>query len=437
MDFLFVNIVTLSPPKARSFPAYFVICLGYSYLFQNIRHIFVLIQSNITSSHTIFRKKNIHFLHKMNFARPLLRTIAVRHASTSAAPVITLLRGDGIGPEVVEVAVRVLDTLGSFRYEEGLIGGAALDATGNNPLPDETLDKCRASDAVILGAVGGPQWDGRSDAQGRPEQGLLKIRKELGLFANLRPVRLFDALLDSCPLRPEIVSGVDMLVVRELTGGLYFGERREEDESGTAQDTLVYSIHEVERIVRVAAAAAQKRGGRLLSVDKANVLASSRLWRRVAKQTMEKEFPDVELSHGLVDAVAMDLIKRPTAVDVIVTENLFGDILSDEASVLSGSLGLLPSASLGVEGTPGMYEPIHGSAPDIAGKGIANPTAMIMSVAMMLRLSLNMPEAADKVEAAVNTAFDAGLRTPDLLLPGSDVKPVNTKEFADFVVSHL
>ena len=373
----------------------------------------------------------------MHAARVAARRTGVRCSSAAAVPKITLLPGDGVGPEVTEHAVRVLEAVGKFEFTEGLIGGAAIDATGGNPLPDETLDKCRASDAVILGAVGGPKWDTRKTTEGRPEQGLLKIRKELNLFANLRPVKLFDALLDSCPLRPEIVKGVDLLVVRELTGGLYFGERREEDASGTALDTLPYSVPEVQRIVRVAALAAGKRTGKLLSVDKANVLASSRLWRRVATETVQNEFPDIELSHQLVDSCAMDLIKGPARMDVIVTENLFGDILSDEASVLSGSLGLLPSASLGEDGTPGMYEPIHGSAPDIAGQGVCNPTAMILSVAMMLRLQLNMPEKADQIEKAVDEAFNAGLRTRDLLLPGETTKPVSTKEFADFVLAQL
>eukprot|EP01063_Lacrimia_lanifica_P032228 TRINITY_DN5469_c1_g1_i1.p2 TRINITY_DN5469_c1_g1~~TRINITY_DN5469_c1_g1_i1.p2 ORF type:complete len:373 (+),score=153.82 TRINITY_DN5469_c1_g1_i1:59-1177(+) len=364
-------------------------------------------------------------------------TACRRWASSGAVPKIMLLPGDGVGPEVVEQAVRVMDVLGSFEYQEGLIGGAAIDATNGNPLPDDTLERCQASDAVVLGAVGGPKWDQRPPATGRPEQGLLKIRKEMNLFANLRPVRLFEALAESCPLRPEVVKGVDMLVVRELTGGLYFGARKEEDEFGFAYDTLPYSVNEVARIVRVAAHAAKTRSGRVLSVDKANVLASSRLWRRTATQVCAEEFPEIALSHGLVDSVAMDIIKCPAKMDVVVTENLFGDILSDAASVLPGSLGLLPSASLGVDGTPGMYEPIHGSAPDIAGQGVCNPTAMIMSIAMMMRLSLNMPKEADAIEEAVNAAFDAGLRTKDLLLPGESRKTVGTKEFTDFVVDRV
>eukprot|EP01059_Diplonema_ambulator_P025618 TRINITY_DN42716_c0_g1_i1.p1 TRINITY_DN42716_c0_g1~~TRINITY_DN42716_c0_g1_i1.p1 ORF type:complete len:373 (+),score=104.98 TRINITY_DN42716_c0_g1_i1:47-1165(+) len=361
-----------------------------------------------------------------------------RRLCSTKAPLITLLPGDGIGPEVLEQAVRVLECVGEFRLQEGLIGGASIDKTGGNPLTDETVEMCKKSDAVLLGAVGGPKWDTRKASEGRPEQGLLKIRKELNLFANLRPVKIFTPLLDSCPLRPELVTGADLLVVRELTGGLYFGPRREEDETGTAEDTLPYSIEEVQRIVRVAAAEAMNRKGRLLSVDKANVLASSRLWRRVATETVTKEFPKVALSHGLVDSVAMDLIKKPTAFDVIVTENLFGDILSDEASVLSGSLGLLPSASLGVAGTPGMYEPIHGSAPDIAGQGKANPIAIILSVAMMMRSSFGDNKKAQAIEDAVDAALAAGLRTPDLILPHeSQSKAVGTKEMTDFIVNHI
>eukprot|EP00659_Diplonema_papillatum_P001900 gene1900-2880_t len=315
----------------------------------------------------------------------MLRTISRRAASTAAAKRIVLLRGDGVGPEVVEAALTVLDKVGKFEYTEGLIGGHALDERGV-PLPDDTLAACKASDAVLLGAVGGPKWDKRSITEGRPEQGLLRLRKEMQLFANLRPATVFKSLAAACPLRPELIDGVDILVVRELTGGLYFGERREEDESGSATDTLTYSIAEVERIVRVAGTFAKSRKGRLLSVDKANVLASSRLWRRVATKVMAEEFPGVELSHGLVDSVAMDIIRKPASFDVIVTENLFGDILSDETSVLAGSLGLLPSASVGVEGTPGLFEPIHGSAPDIAGQGKCNPIATILSCAMMLRV---------------------------------------------------
>eukprot|EP01064_Diplonema_japonicum_P031924 TRINITY_DN5872_c0_g1_i1.p1 TRINITY_DN5872_c0_g1~~TRINITY_DN5872_c0_g1_i1.p1 ORF type:complete len:398 (+),score=109.50 TRINITY_DN5872_c0_g1_i1:73-1194(+) len=361
-----------------------------------------------------------------------------KRCCSSKVPSITLLPGDGIGPEVLEQAVRVLESIGEYKFKEGLIGGASIDKTGGDPLPDETIEMCKASDAILLGAVGGPKWDTRTAKEGRPEQGLLKIRKELNLFANLRPVKIFAPLLDACPLRPEVVRGSDILVVRELTGGLYFGARREEDETGTAEDTLPYSVDEVTRIVRVAAEEAGKRKGTLLSVDKANVLASSRLWRRVATDIVKKEYPGITLSHGLVDSVAMDIIKRPTSMDVIVTENLFGDILSDEASVLSGSLGLLPSASLGLPGTPGMYEPIHGSAPDIAGQGKANPIAIILSVAMMMRSSFNDNKKAEIIEAAVDAALAEGLRTPDLILPHeSQAKAIGTKEMTDFIVDYI
>jgi len=330
---------------------------------------------------------------------------------------IVLLPGDGIGPEVVHEARLVLDTIApafglGFSYESHLIGGCAIDATGQ-PLPDETLAACRTANAILLGAVGGPKWSDPT-ASVRPEQGLLALRKGLGMYANLRPVKIFPQLLEASSLKPDVLAGVDMLVVRELTGGIYFGER--EEGSLTAYDTMFYSAEEVARVVRVAALAARQRAGKLVSVDKANVLASSRLWRQVATQVMADEFPDVDLEHQLVDAMAMHLIRRPADFDVIVSGNLFGDILTDEAAMLAGSMGMLPSASLGSgDGTSlGIYEPIHGSAPDIAGQGVANPLATILSAAMLLRHSLSQDDAALAIERAVNQALEAGYRTPDL-----------------------
>ncbi|MDW8233233.1 MAG: 3-isopropylmalate dehydrogenase, partial [Roseiflexaceae bacterium] len=316
--------------------------------------------------------------------------------------VIAALPGDGIGPEVVAEGVRVLRAVGerfghTFEVREALIGGCAIDATGT-ALPDETLRLCRESDAVLLGAVGGPKWD-NPEAPVRPEQGLLGIRKALGLFANLRPVTLHPRLIAASPLRPERLQGVDLLVVRELTGGIYFGEKGRDttpDGGESAYDECVYTTAEIERIVRVAANLARNRRKKLTSVDKANVLETSRLWRSVTTRLMRDEFPDVQLDHMLVDACAMHLIRRPADFDVIVTENMFGDILTDEASMLAGSMGMLPSASLGAPGDSGkatrmgLYEPIHGSAPDIAGKGIANPLATILSVALLLRHSLGL-----------------------------------------------
>lgn len=333
---------------------------------------------------------------------------------------IILLGGDGVGPEVVAESVKILRALeqcGSearFDMTEYDIGGIAIDKY-NNPLPDDTLEACRASHGIILGAVGGPKWDMQPV---RPEQGLLKIRSELDLFANLRPIVFFDELLEASPLRREIVEGVDILFVRELTGGIYFGPREEESEGkpGVAHDIMIYNDWEVDRIVRVAAKAAQGRNGRLMSVDKANVLASSRLWRRVAEKVCaEDEFKDVVLTHGLVDSTAMELITRPRQFDVVVTENMFGDILTDEASVLSGSLGLSPSASLSSPGKPGMYEPIHGSAPDIAGLDTVNPIASILSTAMLLR-QIGLEREAQAVESGVASAITDGMRTNDLIL---------------------
>ncbi len=328
------------------------------------------------------------------------------------------LPGDGIGTEVVREGRKVLEAIAkrfghAFIFEKHLIGGCAIDATGT-ALSDETLGACREADAVLLGAVGGPKWDDLL-ASVRPEQGLLQLRQELQLFANLRPVYAFPALIDASPLREEKVRGVDLLIVRELTGGLYFGEprtRKEIDGVTHAVDTLAYNEVEIRRIIRLAFHLAEGRRAKVTSVDKANVLETSRLWRQIAHE-VAAEFPNVEFDDQLVDSAAMRLIANAASFDVIVTENMFGDILSDEASVLTGSLGMLPSASLG-EGTLGVYEPIHGSAPDIAGKGIANPLGTILSVAMLLRHSLEMEEEAQAVESAVAAAIEAGERTADL-----------------------
>ncbi|MEO6526850.1 MAG: 3-isopropylmalate dehydrogenase [Gemmatimonadaceae bacterium] len=338
---------------------------------------------------------------------------------------IALLPGDGIGPEIVTQAKRVLVAAAelagvTMTFEEGLIGGAAIDATGT-ALPDETIAMCRRADAVLLGAVGGPKWDNPS-AKVRPEQGLLAIRKALGLYANLRPVAPHPSLIDASPLRPERLAGVDLLVVRELTGGIYFGEKRLEQLPGggeRARDVCTYDTEEVTRIVRMGAELARGRRGKLTSVDKANVLETSRLWRRISTKVMAEEFPDVQVEHVLVDSCAMVLVTNPARFDVIVTENMFGDILTDEAAVLTGSIGLLPSASLGAPNAGGgtrvgLYEPIHGSAPDIAGKGIANPVGTILSVAMLLRHSLGLEAEAKAVERAVFEAVAGGARTKDL-----------------------
>ena len=350
-----------------------------------------------------------------------------------SAKKVVVLRGDGVGPEIMEEGLKVLKACGAnIEFDEALIGGAAIDAVGD-PLPEETLVKCKAANGMLLGAVGGPKWDGNKI---RPEQGLLKIRKEMQLFANLRPVKLHDPLLEACPLRSEIVRGTDMVVVRELTGGLYFGPREEHNGTGKALDTLPYTAEEITRIVRVAADIAMQRSKRLLSVDKANVLATSRLWRKVTTDVISEEYPEIELSHGLVDSVAMDIIKKPSTMDVIVTENLFGDILSDETSVLSGSLGLLPSASFGTPGSPGLYEPIHGSAPDIAGKGVVNPIAMILSSAMLLR-SLNLQKEANNLEAAVEAALLNDIFTVDILPAGSTAKPVSTSEMGTWIADKV
>ena len=345
---------------------------------------------------------------------------------------VVFLPGDGIGPEVADAARRVLQELApEVETREASIGGGAIDATGS-PLPDDTLEACRAADASFLGAVGGPKWSDPG-LPIRPEQGLLELRAELGLFANLRPVPVFPALAAHAPLRPELLEGVDLFFVRELTGGIYFGPREERNGSDRAFDTMIYTEPEVRRVAHVAFQAARKRRGKVTSVDKANVLASMRLWRAVVEE-VATEYPDVELEHQLVDAMAMHLMRRPADFDVILAGNMFGDILSDEAAVLAGSLGLLPSASLS-EGTQGLYEPIHGSAPDIAGQGIANPLGAILSVALMLRYSLDRAPDADRIEAAVGSALDEGLRTPDLAGPGEAA--IGTGEMTTAVLERL
>jgi 3-isopropylmalate dehydrogenase len=323
-------------------------------------------------------------------------------------PHIVTLAGDGIGPEVLTSALIVLDAVApDLEFEEQPFGGAAIDSYGT-ALPDDTLAACTRADAVLLAAVGGPKWDSTDPGAPRPEQGLLGIRKALGLYANLRPVRPFSALLDASPLRREIIEGTDLLVVRELTGGIYFGAK--ERTIDTASDLCSYTASEIERITRTAFEAARSR---VTSVDKMNVLETSRLWREVVTRVHSEEFPNVELEHQLVDSAAMKLVAAPRHFDVILTENMFGDILSDEAAMLTGSLGMLPSASLGTDG-PGLFEPVHGSAPDIAGGGIANPLAMILSAALMLRHGLGREEAASALESAVDKALDGGLRTADL-----------------------
>jgi 3-isopropylmalate dehydrogenase len=321
---------------------------------------------------------------------------------------IVTLPGDGIGPEILAPAVDLLKRfVGDAEIEEHRFGGASIDAHGT-ALTDETLAACQAADAVLLAAVGGPKWDTTDPAKPRPEQGLLGLRKGLGLYANLRPVRPLPALYDASPLRREIIDGTDLLVVRELTGGIYFGEKTRTQT--TASDLCAYSAEEVERIARSAFGAARRK---VTSVDKANVLETSRLWREVVTELHAREFADIELEHVLVDNAAMQLVSNPTAFDVIVTENMFGDILSDEAAMLTGSIGMLPSASLGGDG-PGLFEPVHGSAPDIAGQGVANPLAMFLSVALLLRHGLNLDSEASALESAVDKALDQGLRTRDL-----------------------
>ncbi len=347
---------------------------------------------------------------------------------------IVVLSGDGIGPEVTREGVRVLQAIAKkfghqFDTEEHLIGGAAIDATGS-ALPPATEAACKQADAVLLGAVGGPKWSDPG-AKVRPEQGLLAIRKALGLFANLRPVTLHPDLMDASTIKPEVLKGTDIMVVRELTGGIYFGEKTRTET--TASDLCSYSVEEVERVTRVACKLAMGRRKQLMSVDKANVLETSRLWRSSVERVVKTEFPEIKLEHQLVDSAAMLLIKKPTAFDVMVTENMFGDILTDEASMLAGSLGLLPSASLGA-GKLGLYEPIHGSAPDIAGQGKANPYATILSVAMLLRHSLGLETEAQAVESAVSSAISDGVRTADISAGG----PVSsTAEAGTAVVGRL
>ena len=336
---------------------------------------------------------------------------------------IVLLPGDGIGPEIMAAAREVLEAVGDFEFDDRLIGGASIDAHGT-ALTDEVLDACRSADAVLLAAVGGPRWDTTDPGAPRPEQGLLGLRKELGLFANLRPVRPSPALLDASPLRRERIEGTDLLVVRELTGGIYFGDRGLSGD--TAHDTCVYSVGEIERIARVAFRLARRK---VTSVDKANILETSRLWRKTVERVAEGQ--ETPLEHMLVDNAAMQLVARPAEFDVVLTENMFGDILSDEAAMLTGSLGMLPSASLGAEGDPGVFEPVHGSAPDIAGQGIANPLAMFLSTAMLLRHGLSREDAAAALESAVDQALQNGLRTQDL---GGDA---TTAEATDAVLAHL
>ncbi|MFZ7121996.1 MAG: 3-isopropylmalate dehydrogenase [Eubacteriaceae bacterium] len=352
---------------------------------------------------------------------------------------IAVIKGDGIGPEVVDSAMKVLDIIGekynhNFNYQEVLAGGIAYDTYGE-PLPTETVTVCKDCDAVLLGAVGGPKWD---DLPGdkRPESALLGLRKQLGLFANLRPAILFDTLVEACPLKPEIIGdGLDICVVRELTGGIYFGEKgfKETEMGQAAYDVMIYSEKEVERIAKVAFEMAQKRNKVVTSVDKANVLENSRTWRKTVEK-VAKSYPDVELNHMYVDNAAMQLIRNPQQFDVIVTGNMFGDILSDEASMITGSIGMLPSASLG-DNNKGMYEPVHGSAPDIAGENKANPIATIMSLAMMLKYTFALEEEAKSIEDAVKKVLDLGYRTLDIASEG--YKTVGTKEMGDLIISNI
>jgi 3-isopropylmalate dehydrogenase len=348
---------------------------------------------------------------------------------------IAVLGGDGIGPEVIAEGVRALSAIAAaFGHDltltEWPFGGTAIDSHAD-PLPPPTLEACLAADAVLLGAIGGPKWS-QPAARLRPESGLLKLRRELGVYANLRPVKVHPALLDASTLKPAVLAGVDLVFVRELTGGIYFGEKHRG--ATVASDVCSYSAAEVERIVRAAALIARSRRGKLTSIDKSNVLETSRLWREVATRVIAAEFPDVALEHVLVDAAAMHLIRRPRDFDVLVTENMFGDILTDEASMLAGSLGLLPSASLG-DGRRGLYEPIHGSAPDIAGKGIANPVGTLLSVALLLRHSLDLPREAEALETAVSQALADGVRTPDIAAPGA--RAASTREVGDAVLAKL
>ena len=359
---------------------------------------------------------------------------------------LLVLAGDGIGPEVMSEVGRVIDWFGrrrqlKFDIEPGLIGGAALDAEGT-PLSDTTLALAQSADAVLLGAVGGPKWE-KLPFDKRPERGLLRIRKELGLFANLRPAIMFDALADGSPLKPEVVKGLDLVIIRELTGGLYFGEPRGIDSPrpgvrrGT--NTQVYSTPEIERVARVAFELARTRRNAVCSIDKANVLESSVLWREEVQALHDRDYPDVALTHMYVDNCAMQLVRNPKAFDVVLTDNMFGDILSDEASMLTGSLGMLPSASLGAAGPdgrrPALYEPVHGSAPDIAGQGIANPLAAILSFAMALRYSFGLEKEAQEVERAVKGVLAGGMRTADIMQPGK--AKVSTAVMGESVIKEL
>jgi len=348
---------------------------------------------------------------------------------------IAVIAGDGIGPEVTAEAVRVLEAVArranhSIELTPAAFGGAAIDLCGD-PLPEATLNLCLRADAVLLGAIGGPKWSS-PQAKVRPEQGLLGLRKAMGVYANLRPVSIHPALRAASTLKPEVLEGVDLVFVRELTGGIYFGDKQRTVSS--ASDLCLYTVAEIERIVRVAARLASARSGRLHSIDKANVLETSRLWREVCERVVKSEFPKLKLEHMLVDSAAMHLIRRPKDFDVAVTENMFGDILTDEASMLAGSLGLLPSASLG-DGRRGLYEPIHGSAPDIAGRGIANPFGAILSVALLLRHSLDLESEARAIESAVERVISGGLRTADLVTPGE--RAASTREAGDAVLQAL
>jgi 3-isopropylmalate dehydrogenase len=348
---------------------------------------------------------------------------------------VAVIAGDGIGPEVTAEAVRVLEAVAKrgdhgLRLTAAAFGGAAIDLCGD-PLPEATLNMCLEADAVLLGAIGGPKWSDPK-AKVRPEQGLLKLRKSMGVYANLRPVSVHPALREASTLKPEVLEGVDMVFVRELTGGIYFGDKQRTATS--ASDLCLYTVAEIERIVRVAARLASTRSGRLHSIDKANVLETSRLWREVCERVVRSEFPKLKLEHMLVDSAAMHLIRRPKDFDVAVTENMFGDILTDEASMLAGSLGLLPSASLG-DGRRGLYEPIHGSAPDIAGRGIANPFGAILSVALLLRHSLELESEARAIESAVERVISEGLRTADLAAPGT--RAASTREAGDAILQAL
>ncbi|MDA0782609.1 MAG: 3-isopropylmalate dehydrogenase [Rickettsiales bacterium] len=355
---------------------------------------------------------------------------------------ILILPGDGIGTEVTAEAVRIIKWLNEnkntdFEIGYALIGGAAYDETGS-PLPQETLDKAKASDAILMGAVGGPKWE-PLDISVRPEKGLLGIRKELGLFANLRPAIVFDELAEASTLKKEVVSGLDIMIVRELTGGIYFGQPRGVEDLGNGQkkgfNTLVYTTEEIQRIARVAFELAKKRNGRVCSVDKANVLEATEFWRQEVHKIHEVEYPELELSDMYVDNAAMQLVRNPKQFDVMVTTNMFGDILSDCAAMLTGSLGMLPSASLGKPGTPGLYEPVHGSAPDIAGQNKANPIATILSLSMLLRYSFDMAAEADLVENAIKKVLADGYRTGDIMQEGA--KQVGTSQMGDAIISAL